>query len=85
MQQKQALKILTWSTVALVIPLLGQLFVEGWNWTWHDFVFAWIFFNVLGFTCTFVMNKIPRRGYRITAGVIVVALFAFVWMRLATG
>ncbi len=85
MQKKQVIKILIWSTVALIIPVIGQLFVDGWNWTWHDFLFAWVFFNVLGLTYTFVTNKITRPGYRIAAGVIVVAVFAFIWGMLATG
>lgn len=85
MQKKQVIRIVIWSTIALIIPILGQLFVNGWNWTWHDFIFAWVFFNLLGLTCTFVTNKIARRGLKVIAGVIVVAVFAFVWIKLATG
>lgn len=85
MQKKQIIKIVSWSTLALVIPILGQLFVEGWNWTWHDFLFAWVFFNILGFVYTFVTNKISMRRWRIVAGLFVVAVFAFVWVMLATG
>ena len=85
MERKQIITIVKWSTLALIIPLLGQLFVDGWNWGVGDFIFAWVFFNVLGITYTFVTNKITHRGGRIIAGAIVVAIFVFIWITLATG
>ncbi|MDO8603923.1 MAG: hypothetical protein Q7K40_00720 [bacterium] len=85
MEKEQIIRIVGWSTVVLVIPILGQLFVDGWNWGVGDFVFAWVFFNVLGITYTFVNNKITHRGGRIAASIIVVAIFVFVWVLLATG
>lgn len=85
MEKKQVVKIVGWSTIALIIPILGQLFVDGWNWGVGDFIFAWVFFNLLGFVYTFVTNKIVNRGSKITAGVIVVAIFGSIWIMLATG
>lgn len=85
MEKKQVIKIATWSTIALIVPVLGQLFVDGWNWGAGDFLFAWVFFNLLGLSYTFVTNKIAHRGARIAAGVLVVAVFVFVWVMLATG
>ncbi len=85
MKRKQIRTILTRSTIALVVPLCGQLFVDGWNWGWGEFLFAWVFFNLLGFATTFVMNSIPNRRVRIVAGISVVLVFAYIWARLATG
>ncbi|MDB5254160.1 MAG: hypothetical protein JWL80_226 [Parcubacteria group bacterium] len=85
MKRKQVIRIVTWSTAALVIPILGQLLVSGWNWGPGDFVFAWVFFNILGLTYTFVTNKIVHRGSKIAAGILVIAIFAFIWIMLATG
>jgi hypothetical protein len=82
---KQIARIITWSTAALIVPILGQLFVGGWNWGLGDFVFAWVFFVILGSTYAFVTSKITHRGGRIAAGILVVAVFAFVWIKLATG
>ena len=73
------------STLALIIPILGMLFVSGWSWGATDFIFAWIFFNVLGFVFTLITNKVSHRGWKIAAGLFVIALFAFIWIRLATG
>lgn len=85
MQKKQIIKIATWSTITLIIPVLGQLFVNGWNWGLGEFVFAWVFFNILGLTYVFVTNRISDRGLRIMAGMAVVLFFAFIWGMLATG
>lgn len=85
MKREQIIKILTWSTVALIVPILGRLFVNGWNWGVGDFIFAWVFFNLLGFTYTFVTYKIVHRELKIAAGVLVVGIFTFIWIMLATG
>ena len=85
MQMKQISRIVTWSTVALIVPILGQLFVNGWNWGLGDFVFAWVFFNLLGLTYTVVTNKFTHRTTKVVAGILVIALFAFIWVSLATG
>jgi hypothetical protein len=85
MEKTQIKRIVSISTLALIIPLIGQLFVEGWNWGVMDFVFAWVFFNVLGFVYSFVTNSISNRAYRILAGVVVVAAFVLIWVVLATG
>ena len=85
MKRKQIILILIRSTIALIIPILGQLFVNGWAWGLGEFIFAWGFFNILGLTYTFVTNKITSRRGKIVAGIIVVAVFTFIWIRLATG
>ena len=85
MKRNHVVTILTRSTVALVVPLCGQLFVDGWNWGWGEFLFAWVFFNLLGFATTFVMHLIPHRKARLVAGAGVVLVFAYIWARLATG
>lgn len=85
MEKEQLVRIISWSTNALIIPIFGQLFVDGWNWGLGDFVFAWIFFNILGVTYIFVTNKFTNRKSRIAAGGVVIVVFVFVWVILATG
>lgn len=85
MKKEQIIRIVSWSTVALIIPIFGQLFVDGWNWGVGDFVFAWILFNLLGITHTFVTNKFTHRKAKIVAGLIVIAVFVSIWVLLATG
>ena len=80
MEKKQIIKVIICSTVALIIPILGQLFVNGWNWTLGDFAFAWVFFNMLGIAYSFVTHRITHRMGKIAAGIIVVAIFTFIWV-----
>jgi hypothetical protein len=85
MHKERIKKIAGWSTVALIVPVFGQLFVDGWNWGPGEFVFAWVFFNVLGLTYVFVTDKISRPRLKLLAGIAVVLSFAFVWVTLARG
>lgn len=59
--------------------------MQGWNWSLGDFVFAWVFFVVLGLTYTFVTSKITQRVYKIVVGVAVISFYTLVWVILATG
>lgn len=85
MKKEQIIRIVSWSTCALIIPILGQLFVHGWDWGLGDFAFAWVFFNLFGITYTFLTNKITHRKGKIVVGLGVIVVFVFVWAILATG
>lgn len=81
--KKSLLKIMAWAALALIIPLLGNQFVDGWNWSWHDFVFAWIFWVIMATAIMLVTRHVAK--YRIVFGVGVFLCFAAVWVMLATG
>lgn len=76
-------KIMLGATLALVIPFLGNRFVEGWHWTWHDFVFAWVFWVVAALTILLVTSR--RTTNRAAISVVIFLLFAALWVMLATG
>lgn len=68
----------------LLIPLVGVMVIEDWNWTWHDFVLAWV---VLACT-TFVYRLLATRmvatlAYRLGAGLAVAAGFLISWVSAA--
>ena len=77
------LKIMIWSAVALIIPLLGNQFVEGWNWNWNEFLFAWVFWVVMATTILFATKKVGK--YRLLFGTAIFLFFAAFWVMLATG
>ncbi|HLP43936.1 MAG TPA: hypothetical protein VK145_01510 [Candidatus Nanoarchaeia archaeon] len=83
--KKSILRIMSWSAVALIVPLLGNTFVDGWNWSWHDFLFAWVFFVVMSTSILFATKKVSNPNYRIAAGAVVFLVFAAIWVMLATG
>lgn len=72
-----------WATVALIIPLLGNQFVEGWNWNWNEFVFAWVFWVVMATTILFVTRRVAK--YQVVIGTVVFLAFVAIWVVLATG
>jgi hypothetical protein len=81
--KKSIFKIMGWAAVALVIPLLGNKFVEGWNWDWQEFLFAWVFWVVMATTILLVTKRFAK--YRVVIGVFIFLIFAAIWAMLATG
>ncbi len=77
------IKTMAGAAIALIIPLLGNQFVDGWNWSWHDFLFAWVFWVVMTLCIILVMQKSPK--FKAILGFLVFGGFAAVWMMLATG
>jgi uncharacterized membrane protein (DUF4010 family) len=77
------IRIMGWAGVALIVPVLGNTYVEGWNWDWHDFLFAWVFWVVMGTSIYLIARKYGR--YRWLVGTLVFFCFAAVWAILATG
>ena len=72
-----------WAGVALIIRLLGNIFIEGWNWNWNEFLFAWVFLVVMATTILFATKRFPT--YRTIIGIVIFLSFAAVWEMLATG
>ena len=74
---------MAWAAVALIIPLLGNEFVEGWNWSWNDFVFAWVFWVIMATSILFLTRQFNK--HRVIIGIVVFLIFASIWVMLATG
>lgn len=85
MEKKHVIRIITRAALALTVPICGQLFVKGWNWGIGEFLFAWVFFVILGLVYTFGTITITHVYAKRLYGILVVLLFAFIWIRLATG
>lgn len=67
-------------TGLLLIPFVGNLTVAGWNWTWHDFLFAWVIF---AFTTAFLRFLIVRAqgslAYKAGAALAIGTGFCITW------
>lgn len=81
--QKSILKIMGWAAVALLVPLLGNKFINGWNWSWNDFLFAYVFWVVMATSILYATKQTPK--YKMVIGIVVFLAFASVWVMLATG
>lgn len=72
--KKALLQIMGGATVALIIPLLASQFVEGWGWTWNDYIFAWVFWVVMGTSIYVAAQTFPK--YKLAIGLVVFFGFA---------
>ena len=84
MQKKDWLIVALVPSTLLLIPITGQLTVEGWHWTWHDFLFAWVVFSVTTFFYRFLVTRpMANLAYKAGAGLAVLAGFLITWIDLA--
>lgn len=70
------------TALILLIPLLRNLFVDGWNWDFRGFLFVGgvgtLLFSI-GLTYQMVTRKLGTPAYRAAVGVALVAAFLLVW------
>src|SRR6266487_5005070 len=68
------------TALILLIPLLGNQIVDGWNWDFRGFVLAGTLVFGTGLTYELVTKNVDRIAYRAAAGVALAAAFVLVWM-----
>ncbi len=73
------------STVLLLVPYIASLFVEGWNWSGFDYVFAWVMFSFLSLALTYVVRIDTSISYKAAVGLSAVTTFVLVWINGAVG
>ncbi|MDQ5977334.1 MAG: hypothetical protein QG602_306 [Verrucomicrobiota bacterium] len=84
MKRKDYLIIALAPPVLLLGPLTGQLTVEGWNWTWHDFVMAWVVFAITTAFLRFLVTRpVANLAYKAGAGLAVITGFLITWITMA--
>ncbi len=68
----------------LLIPLTGQITVEGWNWTWSDFVMAWVVFTITTAFLRFLVTRpVANFAYKAGASLAVITGFLITWITMA--
>lgn len=84
MKTKDYLIVALLPLALLLIPVTGSLTLEGWNWTWTDFVFAWVVFSVTTFFFRFLVSR-PVANFAYKAGVALAILAGFLvfWISAA--
>lgn len=84
MKRKDFLLIALVPPALLLLPLTGQFTVEGWNWTWTDFVMAWLVFTVTTAFLRFLMTRpVANFAYKAGAALAVLAGFLITWITMA--
>jgi hypothetical protein len=68
------------TVLVLLIPFLGNLLVDGWNWNFGGFVLAGTLVFGTALAYELVTRNRDRIAYRAAAGVALAAAFVLVWM-----
>jgi hypothetical protein len=67
------------TALMLVIPALGNRFVDGWNWNPGGFVLLGVLVFGLGFAYELITRNVGTIAYRSAVGVALAAAFLLVW------
>jgi hypothetical protein len=68
----------------LLVPITGQLTVEGWHWKWHGFVFAWAVFTFATWFVRFLVTRpAANLPYKVGVTLAIVTGFLVTWSDLA--
>lgn len=80
-------KIFLWGALAtvllLMIPFVGSMVSDGWQWTLLDYIVMGILIFGTGATFVFIARQMNNLFYRLAAGIAGVAAFLLVWVNLA--
>jgi hypothetical protein len=84
MKTKDYLIVALLPLALLLVPLTGQLTVDGWNWTGSDFVFAWVVFTIATFIYRFLAaRQFANFAYKAGVGLAVLTGFLVFWITAA--
>lgn len=83
MQKRNIKQIAMIVGTLLIVPLFGNLFIEGWNWGPLDFVLLGAMLFVVGLAMDFVTRKIKKPAQRTLALAVIAVTFLLLWAELA--
>jgi hypothetical protein len=69
----------------LLIPLFGNIFIEGWDWSLFDFVVMGALLFVTGIAIDAAARKIEDPGGRAFTIIMIVGALIAIWTELAVG
>lgn len=76
---KNIIRVAVVTGLILLIPFFGNIFVDGWNWDWFDFVWAGAMIFCFGLAIDAAARKLPTRFWKIFAVVSIIVLFMAIW------
>lgn len=84
MKRKDYLIIALLPLALLLVPLTGQLTVDGWHWSVGDFAFAWVVFSITTFVFRFLVTRpLANLAYKAGVALAVLAGFLVFWITAA--
>lgn len=83
--QKKIIRIAVVVGLILLIPVFGNLYVDGWNWSPFDFVVWGALLFGTGLVFELVASRVSAFAYRAAVGVACLAGFLLFWINAAVG
>ncbi len=83
MKTKHILRVLIIVALLLLIPVLGNRYVDGWNWTLFDFIWAAVVLSSAGLAFEFVTSRSGALMYKVAGGLAVITALVLVWINAA--
>lgn len=84
MKRQDFLLIALVPSCLLLLPLVGNLTVEGWNWKWNDFLAAWVVFTLTTAFFRFLLTRqLGNLAYKLGAACAVLTGFVILWVTMA--
>lgn len=81
--QKNVLSALIYTAVLLLVPLYGNFYIEGWNWSGGDFVVMGAIIWIAAFLFELARTSTQNMTYKLAASIAVAASFLLVWVNAA--
>lgn len=85
MKNNTILRIILVTGLFLLIPLYGNRFIEGWNWSPFDFVFATVMVGGVQLAYAYISKKAGSSAYKIATGLTLLGMFLLIWINGAVG
>ncbi len=85
MRSRNILRLAVITACLLLIPALGNRFIDGWNWDFTDFIFAGALLFGTGLAYELLASKGGTIAYRAAIGLALGTAFLLVWINAAVG
>jgi hypothetical protein len=82
---KKIIRVAIIVSLILLIPLCGNLYVRGWQWSPFDFVAAFVVLFGAGIMFEWVASKGVTSAYRVAVGVACATGLVLLWINMAVG
>ena len=69
----------------LLIPLLGNVFSDEFNWSLFDFLVMGTILLTMGILINLIIDKLKKRSLKVLLIIVTLLVFALIYMELAVG
>ncbi|HOS49025.1 MAG TPA: hypothetical protein PLG57_10335 [Bacteroidia bacterium] len=85
MLNKQQKTVLVVIGLILLVPFIAMQFTSEVQWTFFDFVVAFVLLLSVGFSCEWILRKVQSNRQRLLFCFLLVFVFGLIWAELAIG